>query len=159
LEKKDIKIPEKILVEFRIKAEDWSIFELEDASILKAKNVLINILGKRAGKGFNASLQSQLVLGVYAPEELRGKPSEPYTKEELVKSVVRDDVDIRKVLEQPWNEYELDNGLLLKIKTIPIHISRTNKYDKEGMPIYLVETTAIVKGKMKKAKPKRKKRG
>lgn len=155
----NISIPEKILVDFKVKNEDWSIFQLEDGSILKAKFVLINVLAKRSGKGFEGSLQTQNVLGVFAPQDLRGKPSEPYTKEELTKSVVQDDVDVTRVISQPWNEYELDNGLLLKIKIIPVHIARTSKYEKEGMPVYLVDTSALVKGKMlKKSKKIRKKR-
>jgi hypothetical protein len=149
----DISVPEKILINFKVKREDWNSFQLEDGSILKAKFVLINVLGKSSGKGFEGSLQSQNVLGVFAPADLRGKPSEPYTKEELVKSVVDDDVDVKSVISQPWNEYELDTGLLLKIKSMPLHIARTNKYDREGMPVYLVDTTAVVKGKMLK-KPK-----
>lgn len=152
---KDISIPEKILIEFKIRNEDWSIFQLEDDTLLKVKLVLINVLGKRSGKGFEGKLQSQVVLGVFTPEDLRGTPSEPYTKEELVKSIVREDVDVAKVIHQPWNEYELDNGLLIKIKTIPVHIARTNKYDPEGMPIYLVDTTSIIKGKtLEKSKPR-----
>ena len=154
---KDVTIPEKILVGFKVKNEDWSIFQLADGTTLKAKFVLINILAKRSGKGFEGALQSQNVLGVFAPTELRGKPSEPYTKEELAKSIVKDDVDVAKVLRQPWNEYELDNGLLLKIKILPVHIARTSEYDKEGMPIYFVEISAVVKGKrIKKSKPKKK---
>lgn len=155
----DVTIPEKILVGFKVNNENWSVFQLVDGTTLKVKFVLINVLVKRSGKGFEGSLQSQNVLGVYAPEDLRGKPSEPYTKEELGKSIVKDDVDVRKVIHQPWNEYELDDGLLLKIKIVPFHIARTNKYDTEGMPIYLVQTTAIVKGKRTtKSKQKKKKK-
>lgn len=151
---KDVTIPEKILIGFKVKDEDWSVFQLADGATLKVKFVLINVLAKRSGKGFDGSLQSQNVLGVYAPEDLRGKPSEPYTKEELAKSIVKDDVDVKKVIHQPWNEYELDDGLLLKVMVVPVHIARTGKYDKEGMPIYLVETTAIVKGKRTKMRKK-----
>ena len=156
---KEVSVPETILISFEVKNEDWNVFQLEDDSILRAKFVLINILGKRSGKGFDGSLQSQNVLGVYAPEDLRRKPSEPYTKEELAKSIVKDDVDVAKVIRQPWNEYELDTGLSLKVKIVPISIARTNKYDGEGMPIYLVNLSAIIKGKMpKKSKTKKKKK-
>ena len=149
---KDVSVPEKILIGFKVRNEDWSIFQLADDTTLKVKFVLVNVLEKRGGKGFEGALQSQIVLGAFAPEDLRGTPSELYTREELAKSIVKDDVDIKSVVQQPWNEYELDNGSLIKVKVVPVHIARTTKYDSEGMPIYLVDTTAIVKGKMLKKK-------
>lgn len=158
-ESKEISVPEKILIDFKIKNEDWSIFQLADGTLLKSKLVLINVLEKRSGKGFEGIMQLQNVLGVFSPEELRGKPSESYTQEELAKSIVNDDVDIEKVISQPWNEYELDNGMVFKVKNIPVNIARTDKYDKEGMPIYFINTSALAKGKrVKKSKPKNKKK-
>ena len=157
-ESKDMSVPEKRLIDFKIKNEDWSIFQLADGTLLKSKLVLINFLEKRSGKGFEGIMQLQNVLGVFSPEELRGKPSESYTQEELAKSIVNDDVDIAKVINQPWNEYELDNGISFKVKNIPVNIAKTDKYDKEGMPIYLVNATALAKGKrVRKSKPKKKK--
>jgi len=154
---KDISVPEKRLIDFRIKNEDWSIFQLVDGTLLKSKLVLINVLEKRSGKGFEGIMQLQNVLGVFSPEELRGKPSEPYTHEELAKSIVNDDIDIEKVITQPWNEYELDNGMVFKVKNILVNVAKTDKYDKEGMPIYLVNCSAFAKGKKaKKSKPKKK---
>jgi len=145
-ESKDLSVPEKRLIGFKIKNEDWSIFQLID-----------NVLEKRSGKGFEGIMQLQNVLGVFSPEELRGKPSEPYTHEELAKSIVNDDIDIEKVITQPWNEYELDNGMVFKVKNILVNVAKTDKYDKEGMPIYLVNCSAFAKGKKaKKSKPKKK---
>lgn len=156
---KDVSVPEKILVDFKVHKEEWSIFQLADDTTLKSKLVLINIFGRRSGKGFEGTLQIQNVLGVFSPEELRGKPSKPYTKEELANSIVKDDVDIAKVIQQPWNEYELDDGTLVKIKNVPVHIARTSRFDREGMPIYFVDSTTIVKGKRtRKSKPKERKK-
>jgi len=149
---KDVSVPEKILIDFKVKNEDWNIFQLADDTTLKVKFVLINVLEKRSGKGFEGALQSQIVLGVFAPEDLRGTPSEPYTKEELAKSIAKDDVDVKRVIQQPWNEYELGNGTLIKVKVIPVHVARTTKHDSEGMPVYLLDATAIVKGKTLKKK-------
>lgn len=155
---KDVSVPEKIWVDFKVNKEDWSIFQLADGSTLKSKLVLINIFGRRMGKGFEGDLQIQNVLGIFSPEELRRKPSESYTQEELARSIVEDDVDVAKVVRQPWNEYELDSGTVFKIKVVPTHIARTSKYDKQGMPVYLVNSTVIVKGKKTKKSKVRKKR-
>jgi hypothetical protein len=155
----NISLPEKLLADFKIRNEDWNIFQLSDGSTLKIKYVLINVFEKRSGEGFDASLQSQNVMGVFSPDHLRGKPSESYTKEELANSIAQDDVDVEKVIQQPWNEYEINNDFLLKVKTMPVHISRTAKYDREGIPIYLVQSTALLKTKsLKKTEvPKKKK--
>ena len=156
---KEVAVPEKILIDFKVKNEDWSIFQLADGTTIKSKLVLINVFARRSGKGFEGTLQLQNVLGAFSPEELRGKPSEPYAREELGKSIVKDDVDVAKVVHQPWNEYELDNGMVVKIKNVPVNIARTSKYDREGMPVYLVDAHAVAKVKrLKKSKRSQKKR-
>ncbi len=139
-------VNEILLAEYKIIEEPWNIFELKDGSILRAKIVITNVLKKQSGDGFKASIQSQNVLGVFSPDYLRGKPSENYTKEDLANSIDEEDVDVSKVIQQKWNEYQIDDAFSIKLKLVPIRISRTKKYDAEGMPIYLAETTALIKG-------------
>jgi len=155
----EVKTKEKMLAEFKVNNEDWSIFELSDGSILKMKFVLINSFKVKKGDGFEASLQSQNVMGIYSPDYLRGKPSDPYTREELAKKIDESDVEVAKVVQQPWSEYEIDDAIILKVKNIPINIARSKKYDTQGMPVYLVESTVLMKTKnlRKKITSKKKK--
>jgi hypothetical protein len=154
----DISVPEKMLADFKAINEDWNMFELEDGTILKIKLVIVNVFKERSGEGFKAVMQAQNVLGTFSPDYLRGEPSKRYTREELAKSIDKNDIDVIKVIQQPWNEYNVDDTFSIKTKVIPVQIARTSKYDNEGMPVYLVETTAIVKGKpLKKSKQTKKK--
>ena len=51
---------------------------------------------------------------------------------------------------QRWNIYELADGMFeMKVRNSPINISRTNKFDVYGIPIYLVDSTADIKIKAK----------
>jgi len=53
-------------------------------------------------------------------------------------------------LGEEWNEYILEDGTKIRIKTTVTKISRTDKYEKIGDPIYLVETNVM----MQVTKPK-----
>jgi hypothetical protein len=148
MESKDITLAKEIqLVDFKVINEPWSTFELSDGSTLKSKYVLVNVFKTSLEKEKKAYLQAQIVLGVFCPENLRGKPSDSYMKEDLSKSIDEEDIDIAKVNQQPWNEYEISSSIIIKVKSMPIQIARTSKFDSQGMPIYLVKTTAIIKSK------------
>jgi hypothetical protein len=44
-----------------------------------------------------------------------------------------------------WNQYLLDDGTVIKIKTVLTKVLRVdNKYDNEGNPLYITQTTNIV---------------
>ena len=44
-----------------------------------------------------------------------------------------------------WNQYLLDDGTALKMKLVATKVLRIqNKYDNEGIPIYLVQSTNIL---------------
>jgi len=153
-----------IFVDFKVKREEWNKYKLEDGSILKIKFVLINVLmekdfeekikaarekKERVKLGFG--IQSKNVVGVEVPHELRGNPSTKiYTLDELRAAIVKEDLEITEVITQRWNIYELADGMFeMKVRNSPINISRTNKFDIYGIPIYLVDSTADIKIKAK----------
>ena len=44
-----------------------------------------------------------------------------------------------------WNEYLIDDGTVVKLKTVTTQVFRLeDHYDQEGNPIYLVKSTNIV---------------
>ncbi|MCZ6479398.1 MAG: hypothetical protein ACE1Z6_13870 [Candidatus Methylomirabilales bacterium] len=60
-------------------------------------------------------------------------------------------------LRESWNEYRLEDGTMLKIKTVVAKITRLDAYTNEGDPIYNVTSsnvvTAQVQPSMKKKAP------
>lgn len=58
------------------------------------------------------------------------------------------DIDFKSIKED-WNEYELEDGSVLKFKTIISSIIRTEDYDLiTGDPIYRTRSTSIVRVKV-----------
>jgi hypothetical protein len=49
-----------------------------------------------------------------------------------------------KEIEERWNEYDLEDGTKLKIKLVLAKVIRTNEYNKEGDPIYVVNTQNLL---------------
>ena len=57
------------------------------------------------------------------------------------------DVDF-KTEKEVWNEYVLEDGSVLKFKTIVSSIIRTEDYSSTGDPIYLIRSTNISRVKV-----------
>ena len=57
------------------------------------------------------------------------------------------DIDF-KTQKEVWNEYTLEDGSVLKFKTIVSSIIRTEDYDPTGDPIYLIRSTNISRVKV-----------
>lgn len=68
------------------------------------------------------------------------------------------EVGFKKTIKEDWNEYELEDGTILKMKNVVIRVVRTEKYDQNDDPIYFYNTStigsAIVPNKWKKKKQK-----
>lgn len=142
---------------FQIKREDWDMFRLEDKTIVKARIMLASVLmeGKledeiaKTQTGQKPKLKFTFVprieYAVEPPQELRGdRDQNSYTQEQLGSSIVHRDMDFETV-KSSWNLYELENGIILKIRHSPIKVDKTSKYDSGGMPIYLINGNADVK--------------
>lgn len=150
--KEERKFAEYDFIDFDIIEEPWNLYKLEDQSILKTRFVLINVLKEKGTpKGtLEFGFQSTNVLGVIPPPELIGVPSRPYGPEELESSVVAEDLKIDRIGEERWNKYKLKNEIELNVKNVLVTVSRTNKFDQRGLPVYLVNLQAIVKPKIPK---------
>lgn len=133
--------------------EDWNIIRIEeDKTILKHKLVLIRIIREKVDEKGNPAygFSLQKVFGVIPPKELRGQPSTTrYSPEELSDSIVAEDMKFEAIKES-WNKYRLKNGVCFDIKPIVTMVSRTDKFDERGDPIYFIQSQEIVKGKIPK---------
>ncbi|MFQ5710202.1 MAG: hypothetical protein ACE5GD_00330 [Candidatus Geothermarchaeales archaeon] len=77
------------------------------------------------------------------PKNLKGEPStKPHPPEELKSSIAAPDSGY-DTLSEEWNEYFVEDGTKIRIKDTVARISRTNKYNKDGDPIYLVDHSSI----------------
>lgn len=57
------------------------------------------------------------------------------------------DVDFRTKKED-WNEYALEDGSVLKFKTVVTSVIRTGDYDQTRNPVYLVRSTNVTQVKV-----------
>jgi len=141
-------------VDFEMIREEWNKYKLGDGTTLKTKFVLVSVMmekgleellkeakerkGTKVGMGI--AIQSRNIIGVEAPKKLRGPPSGPYNPQDLQASIIRRDIDF-EVITEKRNEYKLENGITIKVKSSPLEISKTSKYDQQGLPIYTVNST------------------
>ena len=165
------------LVDFSIVKEKWNKYKLEDGTQLKTKFNLLTVHFEKDTDelmeefdpnneglieiGTNINIQHKIVIGVSSPENLQGIPNEK-KGQDLREQIDKEDLDILEPRE-PFFEYRLKNGFILKGKAVLMHVDRTNVYDSRGMPIYLVnhsiEMKMIPPQSWKKTIEKRRKKG
>jgi hypothetical protein len=143
--------------DFKVIREEWNKYKLADGAILKMKFVLVSVMmekslemlvkeareAKGAKVGIGIAIQSNNVMGIEAPKELRGPPGGQYSPKELQDFVIERDIDF-EVIAEKRNEYKLSNGITIKVKSSPFEISKTSKYDPQGLPIYTVRSTGDI---------------
>jgi len=139
-------------VEFEVLREPWNKYSIDDGSYIKTKFVALKFkkrepttADEKVGYGF----EGQNIMVVYhVPEELKGKPStEKYSPEQLSEGAT--DMKFSIVYEE-WNEYVLKDGTVVRIKSTAVEIARSTKFDRNGDPIYVVNTSQILGLKPKK---------
>ena len=146
-----------IFIDFETEREEWNKYRLADKTLLRAKLVLTRFVMEESLDEFakKVKLDQKLKLalgfsmtiayGIESPFELRDRPdSRKYSTEELRASIVDTEIDFETV-RATWNSYVLENGIRMKARFSPISISKTSKFDRGGMPVYLVDSAADVK--------------
>jgi hypothetical protein len=121
------------------KEENWNKYKLEDRSAILVKLVLfwVRLLEKDREYNLKYSCKTDII-PVPAPD-LCGKPdSRKYTEKELRESIVDEGIGFDSV-DESWNEYLLEHGIRLKIKPLLSKVSRTDKFNDRGEPLYIVE--------------------
>jgi hypothetical protein len=134
---------------FKTIKEDWLVYKLKDGSIIKIKPVLVKIfeinqIDPITGKNMLYFI-TQNILDVKSPDDLKGPPDPLLPSLEEMKKLDKKEVEIEEVIgEEGWNLYELEDGRVVKTKTIVIHIYRINgRYDWLGNPWYYVQTQIV----------------
>lgn len=136
---------------FEVISENWCIYRLADGTYLKMKLDLIKVVKFIDDSGnINYTISSNNTVGIIPPRNLRGSPAtKPYSPQELTSSIVEDDIEFTTVKEE-WSKYRLSDGVVLSIKFIPIKVSKTNKFDSSGEPLYMVNHHILLKATLPK---------
>jgi hypothetical protein len=90
-------------------------------------------------------LNSQNIIGIVPSKSSLGTPSPPYTRDELSSSITHNDMKF-DAIKEPWNEYELKDGTVIRVKLVLTMIGETSKHEVHGEPVYLVNAQPIIKG-------------
>ena len=132
-------------IDFDVVREPWQKYELNDNTKVKTKLAVIKIYKKlnEDGNPFY-TIDGQTLTALLAPAESRGPPdTNIYTPQQYAESVIQHDVKY-STLSEEWHEYIIDDGTRLRIKTTVTRIRKTSKFDKDGEPVYLVDTGMLV---------------
>lgn len=134
-------------LDFEVLREPWNKYSLKDGAYIKSRFILLKIKKReptQEGEKLQYGFEGQNLTVVYnVPEHLKGPPSStPYSPQELAQSK-KEDVAYDTISEE-WNEYILEDGTTIRIKDTVVAISRTDKVDKNGDPIYMVEHSQIL---------------
>jgi hypothetical protein len=127
-------------IDFETIKDNWSLYALEDGTIIKFKIALLKILPPLDQKTRGMAFNTANLMVVLSKKEAKGAPSLP--GDELI--VEKKDLPFR-ILTEEWNEYKLETGEILKIKPTIIEISRAKNYDPYGEPNYIISSQPLVK--------------
>jgi len=121
-------------MEFETEKENWNYYQLADGSKLKIKIIIANILEDRLNKDKTEySINWSNVLGVIPHKRMKNKKQKPI-----------DDLNF-EVINETSNEYSLSDGTKISVKPNLSQISRTDKLDQMGKPIYVIQSLPSVK--------------
>ena len=139
----DLAVSQREYVDFTPINEDWSVYKLEDNTILKTKAVVIKIVRTDT---LNLSVNATNVVGVVPPPELVGTPNlTPVDPKTAESSIEKPDMKFETIHED-WNSYQLADDGTLQLKHLLVEVARTSLHDERGDPVYRVYTQDIMRG-------------
>ena len=130
-------------LDFDVVREPWNKYELADGAVLKTKTILTKVRKQTRDEGGKQiesySLEIQTISVILTDE--RGTPdTKVYSPQELQASIIKDDVRYTTLSEE-WNEYVVDDGGRIRVKSTVARVSKSSKFDKNGEPVYWVESS------------------
>jgi hypothetical protein len=145
-------------LDFEVIREPWNRYSIREGPILQVRFVLLRLRkvdelnpDGTVAKEIRYEVGGQRLTTVsHVPEKLKETPdTNRYTAQDLKAAIVADDLGVDTLMEE-WNDYVADDGTKIRVKCSVISVSRTSKYDKNGEPIYLVNSSQQVVVKTKK---------
>lgn len=143
----DVDMEKEELISLKTINEKWHIYELEDNTIIKTKFVLMNIVAygeENELKKRLANFASTNLVVVYSPKEIRGPKDKAWTAQELEEHITGNNLKFRQIEDGGMNTYETEKSII-QVEHRVAQIDNTSKYDKNGMPAYIVRSkTSII---------------
>jgi hypothetical protein len=135
-------------LDFEVKKEGWSVYNLEDGNKIRARAIVTSIRGQRIPpqKGDLIAPETNITSKVDSPPNRRGPKGSPATPEELNNPKNYGGVEVGIVSSsEPWNEYHLiGTDVTIRTKLILNRAFRIgNRYDNFGDPIYVINFTLV----------------
>ncbi len=136
----DINIDIKEDLDFEVKKFEFNRYKLKDGTVLRLVCVPVKIMKteKYDNRGIpQYVVQSQSILSAVVDDALRG-PSEIFNPLEQISPEDLEPIDFDPIIE-PWNEYELSDGVILKFRTSVTQVDRYKGRNQFGEPVYFVK--------------------
>ncbi|HEX9320249.1 MAG TPA: hypothetical protein VF884_15045 [Nitrososphaeraceae archaeon] len=135
-------------LDFDVIKEPWNKYQLiSDDAILKTKLVITRIRKKVLGDNKGEYGFDMQPIVVVLSDEIGAPDSKNYTAQEIQAAIVKDDLRYDTVTEE-WNEYVIDDGSRLRIKSTVTRVAKTSLFDNMGTRQYYVEFNNIAQVKM-----------
>ena len=130
-------------MEFTVISEPWVKYKLEDQTMVFVKLVVVKVVRGLNEQGQPAyNMNAQNIIATHGAADLRGQPSTTQlnlTDPSSYKIVASLDFD--RMGEERWNEYHLTDGTILKARLELSTVARLDKYQGDGDPVYIVNTS------------------
>jgi len=134
-------------IDFEVEQEPWNKYELGDETVLKTRYVLKTVTRSMVNGKNNYSGDGVPLMVIMVPGKLKGQPdNKKYSPKELQANIDKPDMKFR-ISHEEWNEYRLDDGATIRMKSTLTNISRTKLRDGNGDPIYNVNTNMMIQVK------------
>jgi len=138
-------------VEFVVKNEPWVRYKLDDHTVLLARFVLSKVY---RSSEYDAAGQpiygwsSQSLFTTLASNEMKGEPTNPPPTSLTPGSFQATPVDFERVGSEQWNVYEFKDGTLLRVKLEITSVARTEMFNPDGDPYYVISSQTITRLKV-----------
>jgi hypothetical protein len=124
--------------------EGWNVYSLSDGNTLKIRQLVRGVGSSKDQSGKPVFRVSQTPVLVSVIPKALGTPADrDYSPPELRSAIVEQDVNFTKVSE-PANQYRTQSGMRFVTKLGLTRVSRTSKFDRDGIPIYMLETSSSI---------------
>jgi len=132
--------------DFDIESEGWSLYKVEDGTFIKLRIVLAGV-----GKAYpNPENPEQLSFKMEIPPPIifaitkPGDHGQPSTSPPTRQDIIQEDMKFTPI-QEPWNVYRLKDGTKLSTRILATMISKTNKFNPDGVRIYFVDNQPQIK--------------
>ena len=130
-------------VDFRVAREDYCRYQLVDGTLLKVKVCMLKIAestGRGPGGYPSFAFHFNNVVTTLVPDRLKSDPSSGAVEldMQLAKEIAFEEQD------NPWQEYELLDGFLVRVKPVVTKIFKHDAYNAFGEPIYVVPNIQLI---------------